>query len=323
MSHMRVVRMDRKREAALVEEALDPKPLAANELMGQTVVSLISPGTEIHNNYLGDQFPARPGYVAVFDVQAVGDAIADIKIGDRVYCSGPNGIGGHRSVQRCDRPAAIPVPQGLDPAVAVHARLMAVSMSSITRMQARFGDTVLVTGLGPVGHLACQNLRAVGYRVTGVDRDEARRAILQAKGFEHVHAAVPEGQTYHAALECTGHEQATLDAAKALRKDGELFLIGVPWAKRTDLDMNAFLHTIFRRNLTIHGGSEWRIARHATDGRVGSTFGNMATALTWLADGRVDVTGLYGTIAPAQAPRVYAALAEQKTDTLTTLFDWR
>jgi len=144
-----------KQKAALIEEEL-PNPIPADHVMGKTLVSLISPGTELHWAYLGDSFPIYPGYAAIFKVQEVGSEVADIKPGDVVYCTGPHGIGGHRSHQCCPRIACIVVPEGLDPAVAVHARLMSVSMTTLTTTASRPPCPVLITGLGPIGHLAAQ-----------------------------------------------------------------------------------------------------------------------------------------------------------------------
>ncbi|NBC10614.1 MAG: hypothetical protein GVY24_02630 [Planctomycetes bacterium] len=78
---MRVIRFDGPRQAALVDEPRDDTPLAPEEVTARTLVSLISPGTEINSQYLGETFPAYPGYAAVMRVEQLGEAVDDLHVG--------------------------------------------------------------------------------------------------------------------------------------------------------------------------------------------------------------------------------------------------
>lgn len=313
--------------AELTSEPISKEPLADDELTGRTLASLISPGTEIQGAYLEGPFPAKPGYAAVFEVDAAGSGIEDIKVGDLVFCTGPHGIGGHRSRQRCTRKAAIPVPRGLAPEVAVHARLMGVSMTTLTTTVARPPDRVMVAGLGPIGHLGAQLFRAAGYRVIGVEPSEARREMAQARGISPVLPFVPTEdkaslEELALVLECSGHERAVLDACRSVRKRGEVVLVGVPRKRRTDLYAFDVLEAVFRGYVTLRSGWEWEISRTGEAFRVGSVFGNLAGALDWLADGRVNVEGLYEKVSPGDAQHVYQNLLHQRGSVLSAVFDW-
>jgi len=66
------VTITRREQAELLPVEANATPLAANEVTGQTLISLISAGTELAWAYLGDTFPRTPGYAAVFRVDAVG-----------------------------------------------------------------------------------------------------------------------------------------------------------------------------------------------------------------------------------------------------------
>lgn len=64
-----------EKEQARLQADPGPTPVAGNEVLGRTIVSLISPGTELacYRGQLTDgKFPMRPGYAAVFEVQEVG-----------------------------------------------------------------------------------------------------------------------------------------------------------------------------------------------------------------------------------------------------------
>ena len=322
-----VVTFTAPEKAELVDLAPDPRPLDPAEVTGPTRVSLVSPGTEIGGSYVGPKFPAQPGYAAVFEVQAVGADVKDLRPGDLAFCTGPMGIGGHRSRQRCQREAAIPVPPGLSPEVAVHARLMNVTMSTLTTTVARPPDKVLVTGLGPVGHLGAQIFQSCGYQVMAVDPVESRRRMAREKGIRDVRAAVPlDDRTALAdtalVLECSAHEQAILDGCKAVRKRGEVVLVGVPRKRRTELYAFDIVQTVFQRYVVLRSGWEWEVSRYAADFRVGSVFGNIAGALRWLQEGRVNVDGLYATADPKDCQQVYQDLMHQRLEALSVVFDW-
>ena len=115
------------------------------------MVSLTSPGTELHWNYLGKNFPSHPGYASVFTVDEVGAEVTDLAVGDPVF-----GPGGHQECQQMRRESVVPIPPGLEPERAIFARLAGVSMSTLNTATAHPPSRVFVTGLGPVGNLPAQ-----------------------------------------------------------------------------------------------------------------------------------------------------------------------
>lgn len=319
---MEAVVFTSRRRAKLQTAEFDDSPLRPTELRGRTMVSLISPGTELNAGFLGESFPCRPGYAAVFRVEAVGQEVADISRGEVVFT-----MGGHQSRQRCDRREAVKVPEGLPPATAVAARLMGVSMTTLATTTARPGELVLVTGLGIVGNLAAQIFSACGYRVMAVEPDPDRRALAEAVGLEDVRETVPleeDATVGKVALvvECSGHEQAAFDGCRVVRRRGEVVLVGVPWQQRTDITANELLSAVFHRYVVLRSGWEWEIPRHADQFSPRAIFGNFQTALRWLKEGRVRVEGLYGRASPAEAGPVYGDLLEKRADGPTVAFDW-
>ncbi len=322
----RIVTVTAEEQAELLEQPREAKPLEPGEVAGPTLASLVSPGTELHSNYGGKWFPSTPGYAAVFRVEEVGSDVEDLAPGQAVFCTGPGGAGGHRSRQRVARETCIPLPEGLDPAVACHARLMNVCWSTLTQTAARPPEKVIVFGLGLVGNLGAQVFRAAGYRVMGVEPKEARRTIAADKGIAPVFAALPEDKAVRAgialALECSSSQAAALDACKAVRKGGEVFQVGVPWAKNADVSARDLLHAVFRGYVHLRSGWEWGVPRYGAEFRTGNIFESLAAALEWLADGRVDVDGLYETASPADCQQVYQDLLRGRTEALSVVFDW-
>lgn len=312
--------------AELVEVQPNGRPLAEDEVAGRTLRTLISSGTELacYQGLLKNmQFPLiRPGYSAVFEVTDVGSNVTALRPGDRAFC-----MGGHQSFQRVRQDEALLVPEGLDSEVALFARLMGVSMSTLTTTTARPPAKVIVTGLGPVGHLAAQIFASCGYEVLAVDPAEKRRAMAQQMGISDALPAIPLEDPAIAkqvalVVECSGHEQAVLDACNVVQKRGEVVLVGVPWKRQTDMLAHEILYAVFHNYVVLRSGWEWEVARHPTEFRLNSIFDNLAAALRWLEQGRIRVDGLFDTASPEEAQQVYQDLMHHRRERLAVVFDW-
>ena len=307
--------------AAVIDSPDFDDPLKPDEVRGHTLVSLVSPGTELNSGYLGSKFPCHPGYASVFQVDEIGEAVRDLRIGDVVF-----GSGNHAARQQASEGKAIKLPAELPPEVAVFARLAGVSMSSLNATVVRPPATVLVTGLGPVGILAGQIFATAGYGVIAVDPAPSRQKAASAVGLRDVRASIigeDLRDRIHLQIECSGHEQAVLDGCRCVRKGGEIFLVGVPWERKTESYAFDLLHEIFHRYVSVRSGWEWQVPIHPRDFAMNSIVDNLRAAQDWLAQGRLNVEGLAGLYAPGQAQDVYSGLLDQTLPTPTAVFDWR
>lgn len=312
--------------AELVEVGPDPpRPLGPEEVAGKTLKSVISAGTELamYQGLLqGATFPLSAGYAAAFVVQEVGEEVTGFRIGDLAFCMGP-----HRSFQRSHQNHLLKVPPGLAPEFAAFARLMGVSMTTLTTTEARPPAKVVVSGLGPVGHMAARIFDLCGYEVFAVDPSAARREIALQAGLERVYSSIPLSDpavAKHVSLvvECSGHEQAVLDACNVVQKRGEVALVGVPWKRRTELLAHEVLYAVFHNFVVLRSGWEWEIPRHPTEFHHSSVYGNTQAALRWLAEGKMSVEGLFGVASPHEAQRVYQDLLHSRGERLAVVFDW-
>jgi threonine dehydrogenase-like Zn-dependent dehydrogenase len=311
-------------QAELREIERDSSPLASDEVAGSTVVTLISPGTELAGVYRVESgFPRRSGYAAVFMVEAVGNEVNDIKVGDCVFC-----MGSHCSYQRTGRQNIVPLIHSLAPETAVFARLMGVSMTTLTTTVARPPEMVIITGLGIVGNLAAQNFANCGYEVIACEPNEGRRKIALECGLNMVLPSVPVDDPNIAGkvglvVDCSGHEQAVLDGCNVIRKRGEVVLLATPWQRYTDMYAHTILHAIFHKYVVMRSGWEWELPTQPMDFRTNSIYGNCAAALKWLAEGRIHVQCLYSKISPREAQSAYQNLLQKQSGQLTYIFDWR
>lgn len=320
MKH-RAISITSKEQAELVEVAA-PGALGANEVRGRTVCTLISPGTELAWNYTGTTFPAFPGYAAVFAATDIGAEVKGVSEGGLLFC-----MGGHRSFQQVEARAARPVPRELPPEKAVLARLMGVSMTTLMTTAARPGDRVLITGAGPVGFLAAQMFALSGYEVLVVEPDAVRRRQIEQAGIRRVFARTPFEDaslagTVALVVECSGHEQAVLDACRVVRKRGEVVLVGVPWRRQTDAFAHELLSLVFHKYVVLRSGWEWELPHYAADFSPHSIHTGFDAALRWLADRRIPTDGLITQADPRDAQHAYQDLLHRRAAGLFTVFDW-
>ena len=310
------------REQAELIQVKGPGTLGANEIRGRTVCTLVSPGTEIAYNYTGEKFPSFPGYAAVFAAEEMGSEVKGVSVGDLLFC-----MGSHRSFQQVEARATRPVPKGLRPEKAVLARLMGVSMTTLMTTTACPGDRVMVTGAGPVGYLAAQMFALSGYEVLVTDPDEERRGYVEQSGIKEVFPRIPvddpgiEGKVA-LVVECSGHEQAVMDACRIVRKRGEVVLVGVPWQRKTGTYAHDLLSLVFHRYVVLRSGWEWELPHHAADFNPHSLFSGFQTALDWLASNRICGDELIARAEPRDAQSVYQDLLHRRAKGLFNIFDW-
>lgn len=135
--------------------------------------------------------PQNPGYSSAGTVIAVGEGITDIQPGDRVACAGA-GFAVHAEIACVPRllVAKVPAPQDGKSEVpfeeAAFATLGAVALHGIRTAEVKLGDLVAVIGLGLMGQITIQLLKAAGCRVLGMDIDASRAELARQLGAERV-----------------------------------------------------------------------------------------------------------------------------------------
>ncbi|MGN7916583.1 bi-domain-containing oxidoreductase [Lysobacter sp. 22409] len=179
--------------------------------------------------------PLALGYCNVGTVIGVGAGVTGFEIGDRIASNGK-----HAEVVAVPSNLCVKIPDGVGDEAAAFTVLGAIALQGIRLVQPSLGEAVVVTGLGLIGLITVQLLRAHGCRVLGIDFDSSKLAIARSYGAETVDLSKGEdplaaaqafsrGRGVDAVLitASTKSNEPVSQAAHMCRKRGRIVLVGV------------------------------------------------------------------------------------------------
>jgi polar amino acid transport system substrate-binding protein len=129
------------------------------------------------------------GYSAAGIVSAVGEDVTGFLPGDRVACAGA-GYANHVEVISVPQNLCVRLPENVSFEEGAFGTLGAIALQGVRLAAPTLGEAVVVMGLGLLGQLTLQLLRANGCRVFGIDLDESKFELAAALGAER--CSVPQ-----------------------------------------------------------------------------------------------------------------------------------
>ncbi|HLA85457.1 MAG TPA: bi-domain-containing oxidoreductase, partial [Thermoguttaceae bacterium] len=108
------------------------------------------------------------GYSNAGEVVEVGTKATAFHVGQRVACAGA-GHANHAEVNYIPRLLAVPLPPGVSDEAAAYSTVGTIALQGVRLADLRVGEAVVVLGLGLIGQLSVQILKASGCRVVGLD----------------------------------------------------------------------------------------------------------------------------------------------------------
>jgi len=248
--------------------------------------------------------PLPLGYCNVGTVIDVGDGVQGFKVGDRVASNGKHADVVSVPVNLCAR-----VPEGVSDEEAAFTVLGAIALQGIRLVQPTLGEAVVVTGMGLIGIVTAQLLRAHGCRVLGIDFDPKKLALARQFGAETVDLSAGEdpvaaaerfsrGRGVDAVIvtAATRSNEPMHQAALMCRKRGRIVLVGV-----TGLELSR--DDFFKKEITFQVSCSYGPGRYDPnyeDKGQDYPFGfvrwteqrNLEAVLDMMSDGRLDVKPL-------------------------------
>ena len=193
----------------------------------------LMPTVEAVFNKLDQPLPL--GYCNVGSVLEAGPGVTAFAVGDRLVSNGKHAEAVSVPVNLCAH-----VPDSVADEEAAFTVLGAIALQGIRLVQPTLGETVVVTGLGLIGLVAVQLLRANGCRVLGLDFDAEKLELARTFGAEVVNLAAGQDPVAAAHMFTRGRgvdaviitastksNEPVHQAAQMCRKRGRIVLVGV------------------------------------------------------------------------------------------------
>lgn len=224
--------------------------------------------------------------------------------GDRVVSSGP-----HAEIVSVPKNLCARIPEGISDEAAAFTVVGAIALQGIRLAQPTLGECFAVTGLGPIGLIAVQLLRAHGCRVLAIDLDSRRLELARRFGAETVDLARGEDAVVAAEhfsrgrgidgvviTAATRSNEPVHQAAMMCRKRGRIVLVGVVGLELSRDDF-------YKKELSFQVSCSYGPGRYdpvyedaGQDYPVGyvrwTAQRNFEAVLDMMADGRLDVAPL-------------------------------
>ena len=279
------------------------------------------------------------GYSSAGVVTQVGELAVGLTVGDRVACGG-GGYANHAEFAYVPATLCARVPEGVGLDEAAFATVGAVALQGVRQSGATVGDRVAVIGLGLIGQITVQLLRAAGCEVAGMDLDPSRCAdggrlgagkvtgSADAAGANELLAATG-GVGYDAVILTAGTKSdRPLQLAGQIARDrGTIVIVG-------DIGMHVPRAPFYEKELTLKLSRSYGPGRYdpvyeelAIDYPIGhvrwTEQRNMAELLRLVADAKIDVKCLITHRFPVdQAAGAYEVLGDAESRSLGVLLEY-
>lgn len=172
------------------KKSLLQKAKARPDLVKQVINKIRSEGLKKTLQTVNSRLdsPSPLGYSCAGTVVVAGGLVEGIQPGDRVACGGAD-YANHAEYVAVPRNLVVKVPDNVTDEEAAFTTVGAIALQGVRLAEPLLGETFLVVGLGLLGQIAVQLLRANGCNVIGTDLDAA--LVARAEGFGAV--GVPHG----------------------------------------------------------------------------------------------------------------------------------
>ncbi len=273
---------------------------------------------------LGQPIPL--GYCNVGRVCEVGAGVLGYAIGDRVVSNGP-----HADVVLVPKNLTAKIPDTVDDDTASFTVVASIGLQGIRLAQPTLGEAFVVTGVGLIGLLTVQLLRAQGCRVLAIDFDEAKLELARQFGAKTCNPGTGEdpvaaGMAFSRGLGVDGviitastkSNDPVSQAANMCRQRGRIVLVGVVGLSLNRADF-------YEKELSFQvscsygpGRYDLEYEEHGHDYPFGiarwTEQRNFEAVLDMMAAGRIDVSSLIThRFAFEKAPEAYGVLSKDAT----------
>src|SRR5690606_32155191 len=208
------------------------QPDKVKQVLDKVKTDGLKPTMDAVFNKLGQPLPL--GYCNVGKVIAVGKGVHEFAIGDRVASNGP-----HAEYVSVPQNLVAKIPEGVSDEEAAFTVIGAIGLQGIRLANPTLGETVVVVGLGLIGLITAQLLKANGCHVIGFDYDSSKIKLAKELGIDAVNPAEGADQVQYVESVTGGigadaviitasnkSNEIISQSAKMSRKRGRIILVG-------------------------------------------------------------------------------------------------
>jgi predicted dehydrogenase/threonine dehydrogenase-like Zn-dependent dehydrogenase len=209
------------------------QPDKVKEVINKVKTDGLQPTINTVFNKLGQPLPL--GYCNVGRVIAVGKGVEEFAVGDRVASNGH-----HAEYVSVPKNLVAKIPDNVSDDEAAFTVIGAIGLQGIRLANPTFGETIVVIGLGLIGLITAQLLKANGCQVIGFDFDPTKISLAKSFGIDAVNPSEGIDQVAYVnnATNSVGADAVIITAsnksneiisqsAKMSRKRGRIVLVGV------------------------------------------------------------------------------------------------
>ncbi len=209
------------------------QPDKVKEVIDKVKTDGLKPTLNAVFNKLGQPLPL--GYCNVGRVIAVGKGVEEFQIGDRVASNGH-----HAEIVNVPKNLVAKIPDNVSDEEAAFTIIGSIGLQGIRLINPTFGETIVVIGLGLIGLITAQLLKANGCNVIGFDFDNSKVEIAKSLGIDAVNTANGIDQVKYVMTQTntigadgviitasSKSNEIIAQSAKMSRKRGRIVLVGV------------------------------------------------------------------------------------------------
>lgn len=218
-------------KAGYLEKARQ-QPEKVKQVLNKIKTDGLKPTLETVFRKLNEPLPL--GYCNSGVVIGVGKGVKEFKLGDRVVNNG-----NHAEVVNIPENLVAKIPENVTFEDASFTVVGAIGLQGVRLINPTFGETIVVTGLGLIGLISAQILKANGCNVIGIDFDKEKLELASSWGITAINAA--ENNVVKAVETLTNNHGADgvlitasaktdsiiSESAQMCRKRGRVVLVGV------------------------------------------------------------------------------------------------
>lgn len=308
--------------------------VGADGVLAKMEYTVVSGGTEranllaVHNT--SQEFPKSLGYCGVGYVEAIGENVKSVKVGDRVLvyhgCHASYNIRKENEITKVTNGAI----SSLDAAFVI---IAAMGLGGMRKLELELGESAMVLGLGLLGIFAVQFCRlGGGHPVIAVDPNPSRRELALSLGadyaldptdadFANKVKELTHGKGVNAIVEVTGSAKALEQALECAAWMGRISLLGCTRVSDCNID---YYQQVHRPGIKLIGAHNLVRPKLESYPHHWTHQDDCKCILDMIASGRVKVAPIVSRVVdPAEAPRIFTELCDDPMFPIGTVFDWR